>query len=190
MSGANPKHRRVSRVSAVQALYQMDVSGTPHKTVVNEFLNHRFGHAEEPGMVRADEPYFEDIMIGVVSNQTDIDDAIIQHLSDKWPLRRLDATLRALLRSATYEIQKRPDVPALVIINEYMAIATDFFSGKEPGMVNGVLDKIAKQTRSAEFGLTPSHAVVPKAATKEAAPADAPATDAPATDAPATDKDG
>ncbi len=167
MSGANPKLRRVSRVSAVQALYQMDVSGTPHKTVVNEFLNHRFGHADEPGMVKADEPYFEDIMAGVVSNQTGIDASITLHLSDKWPLRRLDATLRALLRSATYEIQKRPDVPGLVIINEYMAIATDFFSGKEPGMVNGVLDKICKDVRAAEFGLSASHAALPGAIGKD-----------------------
>jgi len=157
MSGANPKLRRVSRTSAVQALYQMDVSGAPHKTVVKEFLDHRFGYEDEPGMVRADEPYFEDIMTGVVTNQARIDAAIDGRLSDKWPLRRLDATLRALLRSATYEIQSRPDVPALVIINEYMAIATDFFSGKEPGIVNGVLDKIAKDVRAAEFGLTPSH---------------------------------
>jgi len=148
MSGANPKLRRISRVSAMQALYQMDVSGAPHKTVVKEFLDHRFGYDDEPGMVRADEPYFEDIVNGVVTNQGKIDAAIVEHLSDKWPLRRLDATLRALLRSATYEIQSRPDVPALVIINEYMAIATEFFSGKEPGMVNGVLDKIAKQTRA------------------------------------------
>lgn len=145
-------------MSAVQALYQMDVSGEPHKTVVKQFLDHRFGHREEPGMVNADEPYFEDIMTGVVTNQSEIDQTISDRLSDKWPLRRLDATLRALLRSATYEIQKRPDVPALVIINEYMAIATDFFSGKEPGIVNGVLDKIAKDVRAAEFGLTPSHA--------------------------------
>ena len=158
MSGANPKLRRVSRVSAVQALYQMDVSGAPHKTVVKEFLDHRFGHEDEPGMVHADEPYFEDIMTGVVANQAKIDSAIAERLSEKWPLRRLDATLRALLRSATYEIQSRPDVPALVITNEYMAIATEFFLGKEPGMVNGVLDKIAKETRAAEFGLTPSHA--------------------------------
>lgn len=162
MSGANPKLRRVSRVSAVQALYQMDVSGAPHKTVVKEFLDHRFGYEDEPGMVRADEPYFEDIIYGVVSNQTSIDEAIDGRLSDKWPLRRLDATLRALLRSATYEIQRRPDVPALVIINEYMAIATEFFSGKEPGIVNGVLDKIAKDVRSAEFGLTASHALAAK----------------------------
>lgn len=157
MSGANPKLRRVSRVSAVQALYQMEVSGEPHKTVVKQFLDHRFGYDDEPGMVHADEPFFEDIMSGAVAHQSDIDAAISKHLSDKWPLRRLDATLRALLRSATYEILRRPDVPALVIINEYMAIASDFFSGKEPGIVNGVLDKIAKQVRAAEFGLTPSH---------------------------------
>ena len=166
MSGANPKLRRISRVSAMQALYQMDVSGAPHKTVVKEFLDHRFGYDDEPGMVRADEPYFEDIVNGVVTNQGKIDTAIDERLSDKWPLRRLDATLRALLRSATYEIQSRPDVPALVIINEYMAIATEFFSGKEPGMVNGVLDKIAKQTRAAEFGLTASHAQVSKDVTE------------------------
>ena len=52
---------------------------------------------------------------------------------------------------------RRPDVPALVIINEYMAISTEFFSGKEPGIVNGVLDKIAKNVRAAEFGLTAAH---------------------------------
>ncbi len=157
MSGANPKLRRVSRVSAVQALYQMDVSGTTDAQVVKEFLDHRFGYNDEPGMVHADESYFVDIMKGCVTNQADIDEAISLHLSEKWPLRRLDATLRALLRSATYEILRRPDVPALVIINEYMAIASDFFSGKEPGMVNGVLDKIAKKARAAEFGLTASH---------------------------------
>lgn len=178
MSGANPKHRRVSRRSAVQALYQMDVSGAPHKTVVKEFLDHRFGYEDEPGMVRADEPYFEDIMNGVVREQSKIDEAIESRLSDKWPLRRLDATLRALLRSATYEIQFRPDVPALVIINEYMAIATEFFSGKEPGIVNGVLDKIAKYTRAAEFGLTAAHAepVVVEAEADNVSSEDAPET--------------
>jgi len=156
--GANPKLRRISRVSAVQALYQIEVGDAPHKTVKREFLDHRFGYDDEPGMVHADEPYFEDIVDGVIGFQKDIDAAIEVKLSDKWPLRRLDATLRALLRAASYEIIRRPDVPALVIIAEYMAIAGDFFSGKEPGIVNGVLDKIAKEVRAAEFGLTPSHA--------------------------------
>lgn len=190
MSGANPKLRRVSRVSAVQALYQMDVSGAPHITVVKEFLDHRFGHDDEPGMVRADEPFFEDIMKGAVANQSKIDEAISKRLTEKWPLRRLDATLRALLRSATYEIQSRPDVPALVIINEYMSIATEFFSGKEPGIVNGVLDKIAKDTRSAEFGLTPSHAeaVKPAEAKVETVSEDSPVAEASTEDTPITDE--
>jgi len=85
---------------------------------------------------------------------------------------------RALLRSATYELQKRPDVPALVIINEYMAIATEFFSGKEPGMVNGVLDKIAKTARAAEFGLTTSHAAAPVVSEPEVAISTSPTKDA------------
>ena len=111
-------------------------------------------------------------------------------MTEKWPLRRLDATLRALLRSATYEIQSRPDVPALVIINEYMSIATEFFSGKEPGIVNGVLDKIAKDTRSAEFGLTPSHAeaVKPAEAKVETVSEDSPVAEASTEDTPITDE--
>jgi N utilization substance protein B len=62
--------------------------------------------------------------------------------------------LRSLLRAATFEVIRRPDIPALVIINEYVSIATDFFDGKEPGMVNSILDKIARDVRAAEFGLT------------------------------------
>lgn len=173
---ANPKLRRMSRVSAIQAMYQMEIGDAPHKSVKMEFLNHRFGYEDEPGMVHADEPYFEDIVDGVVTYQDDIDEAIDSRMTNKWPLRRLDATLRALLRCGTYEIMRRPDVPALVIINEYLAISNDFFSGKEPGIVNGVLDKIAKSVRSAEFGLTASHAeaasVTPLAPTPEAPGAD------------------
>ena len=156
--GANPKLRRAARMAVIQALYQMESSSEPSKVVIRQFLEHRFGHEDETDMARVDEAFFEDIALGTVEFQADIDAKISENLTEKWPLRRLDATLRALLRSAVYEIQKRPDVPALVIINEYMSIATEFFSGKEPGMVNGVLDRIAKQARAAEFGLTPSHA--------------------------------
>lgn len=149
----NPKHRRAARLSAVQALYQMDVSQEPSKFVVREFRDHRFGHEDEPDMIVADEAFFEDIIMGVVSRQTDIDKAIAQHLSEKWSLKRLDITLRAIMRAGSYEIMCRPDVPALVIIDEYVAVATDFFEGNEPGFVNGALDKIAKKIRAAEFGL-------------------------------------
>lgn len=150
---AHPKQRRSARLSAVQALYQMDVGGEPSKAVVNEFLNHRFGHEDEPGMIVADEPFFEAIILGVVDRQSDIDETISSHLSAKWSLKRLDITLRAIMRAASYELMCRPDVPALVIIDEYVAIAADFFEGGEPAFVNGSLDKIAKKVRSAEFGL-------------------------------------
>lgn len=153
MSGANPKHRRAARVSIVQALYQMDVASTPSKTVVKEFQNHRFGYSDEPEMVKVDEIFFEEIIDGVVTSQDLIDAKISSLLPEKWPLRRLEITLRSLLRAAVFEVMRRPDIPALVIIDEYVSIAADFFDGKEPGMVNSILDKIAREVRAAEFGV-------------------------------------
>lgn len=153
-SGTHAKLRRAARLSAVQALYQMDISGYPSKTVINEFLNHRFGHADEVGMVEADEAFFEDIVTGVIQFQDDIDALISDHLSAKWSLKRLDKTLRAIMRAGAYEVMRRPDVPALVVIDQYVSIAADFYNGKESGFVNGALDRIAKKVRAAEFGVT------------------------------------
>ncbi|RKQ71426.1 NusB antitermination factor [Litorimonas taeanensis] len=153
MSGANPKFRRAARIAIVQALYQMDVANAPFKTVVREFRNHRFGYNDESDVVQVDENFFEEVIEGVVGSQNAIDTKISTLLPEKWPLRRLDLTLRSLLRASAFEIMRRPDVPALVIINEYVSIAADFFDGKEPGMVNSILDKIAKEVRASEFGL-------------------------------------
>ena len=154
---ADSKHaelRRASRLAAVQALYQMDVGGEPTKIVINEFLEHRIGHSGETGVPDADEEFFEDVVLGVVREQAAIDQAIADHLSEKWSLKRLDITLRALMRAAGYEIIYRPDVPALVVIDEYVTLSTDFFEGREPAFVNGALEKLAKKIRAAEFGLT------------------------------------
>jgi len=148
------QRRRAARLAAVQALYQLDLSGELDKVVVRQFRDHHFGHADEVGKTEADEVFFEDLVLGIVANQSDIDEAISAHLSEKWKLNRLDKTLRALMRCASFEIIKRPDVPALVVIDEYVSIAADFFDeGKEPSFVNGALDKLAKSVRSAEFGL-------------------------------------
>ena len=150
---ATPKLRRQARLSAVQALYQMDLTGRPSGGVVREFQQHRFGFEDEPGMVAADERFFEALVEGVVLRQDDIDARLDAQLPEKWPLRRLDMTLRALLRAAVFEVTQRPDVPAKVVIDQYVAIAGDFFDGKEPGMVNAVLDTIARKVRAAEFGI-------------------------------------
>lgn len=154
IAGPLPVRRRAARLAAVQALYQMDLSGEGDKPVIRQFRDHRFGHRGEAGMVEADEAFFEDIIQGVVANQIDIDAAISDHLSKSWSLSRLDITLRAIMRAGSYEILRRPDVPALVIIDEYVSIAADFFdAGKEPSFVNGALEKLAKHWRKAEFGL-------------------------------------
>ena len=183
MSGATPKLRREARLSGVQALYQMDVAGTKSKQVIFEFLNHRFGFEGEDGMVAADETFFEALVEGVVREQAQIDAKLDAQLPAKWPLRRLDMTLRALLRAGVFELTQRPDVPALVVIDEYVAIAADFFDGKEPGMVNAVMDKIAKSVRAAEFGLPlPAAILTPDPVAPDEATEDADVITSPPTD--------
>jgi N utilization substance protein B len=68
-------------------------------------------------------------------------------------LARVDSVLRAILRAAGLELVARRDVPAKVVIDEYVGIANDFFSGDEPGFVNAALDTMAKRKRAPEFGL-------------------------------------
>jgi len=106
-SGPHDKLRRQSRMSAVQALYQMDVAGLTSKQVIMEFLNHRFGYDGEENMVAADETFFEDLVNGVVERQDEIDKMIAENLSKNWTMKRLDLTLRAILRSGTYEMASR-----------------------------------------------------------------------------------
>jgi N utilization substance protein B len=143
--------RRAARLAAIQALYQMDVAQTPSKTVVFEFQNLRFGHEDEPGYVQADEPFFEALVSGVVDSQKEIDPLISDRLSEKWRLSRLDRTLRAILRCATYEMAKRPDVPAKTIIDQYVGLSMDFFEARESGFVNAVLDKMGRDLRADEM---------------------------------------
>jgi N utilization substance protein B len=142
--------RSVARLAAVQALYQMETAGTGVETVVREFRDHRFeADLEGEPLARADEPFFADLARGVVAAQREIDAAIGQRLAADWKLERLDATVRAILRCATFELRFRKDVPREVVINEYLEIAKSFFSGTEASFVNGVLDSIARDDRLA-----------------------------------------
>ncbi|WP_306015627.1 transcription antitermination factor NusB [Oceanicaulis sp. MMSF_3324] len=142
--------RRSARLSAVQALYQMETSGSGAKAVVKEFRDHRFGYEEEPGdYVETDEEFFEDLVTGIVSIQADVDKHVSGVLKEGWKLSRLDATVRAILRAGGYELIARQDVPPAVVINEYVDVAHAFFEDSEPGFVNATLDALAKQVRDA-----------------------------------------
>lgn len=150
--------RGVARLAAVQALYQMDVGGASLTEVVAEFENLRLGKELDGEQYRdADAAFFRDIIAGVVREQRNLDPAIHTSLTSDWPLTRIDVTLRAILRCGTYELVGRKDVPARVIITEYVDVARAFFGiGDEIRMVNGVLDTAARRLRPDEFEGSPA----------------------------------
>jgi N utilization substance protein B len=137
--------RSVARLAAVQALYQMEVSGAGAEAVIREFTDHRFDRdIEGVTLAQADEAFFGELVRGVVAEQGAIDQAIAKRLAEGWRLERIDATLRAILRAGAWELTRRPDVPHEVAIDEYVEITKSFFEGPEPGFVNGALDGIAR----------------------------------------------
>lgn len=144
--------RSVARLAAVQALYQMDVGGVGVEAVIREFDEHRFDRSveEDPDGVQlaaADEAFFAEIVRGVVIEQTGIDQALAKRLAKGWRLERLDATVRALLRSGAYELIRKAEIATEVVIDEYVELAKAFFDGVEPGFVNGALDGVARDVR-------------------------------------------
>jgi N utilization substance protein B len=152
-SGAGKaSERSAARLAAVQAIYQMEVSGKGVVEVTAEFEAHWIGREIE-GMTfnASDMPFFRDLLAGVVREQRAIDRATDETLAEGWPLKRIEAVLRAILRCAVFELMMRRDVPVRVVINEYVEIAHSFYEGEEPGLINGVLDAIAHKTRPEEF---------------------------------------
>lgn len=148
--------RSAARLAALQALYQLEITGVAPDDVIEEFLQHRIGIDSEGGAATEyDKEFFADLVRGVLKHQVEIDRSIARALATGWTLSRIDSILRAALRSAAYELVARRDVPAKVVIDEYVELARDFFDGEEPGFVNAVLDKLAHRKRAPEFGETP-----------------------------------
>ncbi|UAL12518.1 transcription antitermination factor NusB [Caulobacter segnis] len=148
MSGNRIQPRSVARLAAVQALYQMEVSGAGVDSVIREFSEHRFDRdVEGEQLAAADETFFAELAKGVVTNQAKVDQGIVKRLASGWRLERLDATARAVLRAGAFELMYRSDVPTEVVINEYVEIAKSFFEGPESGFINGALDAIARDAR-------------------------------------------
>ena len=149
--------RSRARLAAAQALYQMEMAGEDAGDVVSEFRSHRLGFEKDSGeaemLGEADEALFADIVEGVVARQVEIDKALAASLNPGWTLDRIDSTLRALLRAAAFEILARADVPARVILDEYVRVADAFFGDTEVGFANGVLNGLARRTRPTEFGI-------------------------------------
>lgn len=144
--------RGAARLAAVQALYQMEIGGAGINDIFAEFESHWLGNeVEGDRYLPAEAAFFRDVVAGVVRDQVRIDPLIDDALSKSWPLKRIAAILRAVLRAGSYELEHRMDIPARVVVSEYVDVAHAFVENDEAGMVNAVLDQIARHFRTAEF---------------------------------------
>lgn len=149
---SKPAERSAARLAAVQALYQMDVSGKSVIDALAEFEAFWIGREVEGIEFKpSDTEFFRNIISGVVQNQRAIDVGVDKALAAGWPLRRVEAVLRAILRAGGYELMFRKDVPARVAITEYVDVTHSFYGEDEPGLVNAVLDTLAREVRPGEL---------------------------------------
>ena len=146
------EQRSAARLAIVQALYQMEVSGKGLNEIFAEFESHWMGREIEGVQYKpAEVEFFREVLQGVLDNQHMIDRHIDRALEGGWPLQRIEAVMRAILRAGAYELHKRRDVPARVVIKEYVDVAGAFFESVESGMINAVLDRIARDARPGEL---------------------------------------
>lgn len=146
------KMRSAARLYAVQALFQMEHSAQTVDAVRVEFLDHRFGEVfEGTEMQEGDVALFTRLLEDAVNYQASIDQMTDRALVAKWPIARIDPTLRALFRAAGAELRD-DQTPPKVIITEFVDVARAFFpEGKEPKFVNAVLDHMAREARPEAF---------------------------------------
>ncbi|MFN4088465.1 MAG: transcription antitermination factor NusB [Alphaproteobacteria bacterium] len=147
-----PSRRRMARLAAVQALYQIDLNGERPEAVLQQFERHRLGQTDEGMHLDADPRFFAGLIRGVVQRQPEIDGLLETAMAPAHHLARIEVVLRAILRAATYELVAMPDVPPRVVLAEYVDITGDFFSEREAGLANGVLDRVARGVRVADYG--------------------------------------
>ena len=152
-TGSAKARRSAARLAAVQGLYQIDLAGASSDTVIHEFARHRIGQEQDgEEFVTADPTLFADIVRGVQGRLAEGDQHLGRLLDRQWSLERMELLLRAILRAGTWELLANSAVAPHIIINDYIDVAHAFFAGREPGMVNGVLDKMARLLRAAEMG--------------------------------------
>jgi N utilization substance protein B len=145
--------RSTARLAAIQALYQIALSGADPEQVIAEFAAHRLGEGiDGVRLLKADPSLFAEIVRGVVRSRADLDDMIAAVLVEDWTIERLETLLACILRAGAHELADRADVPARVVISEYVDLADAFYGEKETGLVNGVLDRLARELRPLELG--------------------------------------
>jgi N utilization substance protein B len=155
-SGARGRGRSVARtlarLAAAQALYEIEiVAASPHEVVPTYVSSGFRGIVEDTESGPVDALFFEKLVLGAVGDMPTVDPMLTDALEPEFKLARLEVLLRAILRLGAYELLAFGDVPAKVVITEYVELGRDFFSGREPALVNAVLDRLARLLREDEF---------------------------------------
>ena len=144
-----------ARLAAVQVLYQIDLGGGSMEDALLEFLHERGDETVDAPdgeiTIQPDRNLFTQLVRGVWARRGELTDMIGTALVDGWPLNRLEIVLRCILEAGAFELFARQDVPVRVVIGEYVDLTHAFYSGAEPGMVNGVLDTLAHRLRPDEI---------------------------------------
>ena len=155
--------RSTARLAAVQALYDAGVTGASADSLLKDFIDHAIGSRAivtdedddtetEVALVKPDPLLLTAVLRGSLAQAEQLDEVIGNALSGDWSIERLEAVLHAILRAAAFELVAMPDTPVRAVISEYVDIAGAFYSGPEPGLVNAVLDRIARVVRTSELG--------------------------------------
>lgn len=134
--------RCLARQTAVQAIYQWQLVGTPMLEIEQEFI--AFYIKKKINL-----PYFREIIHGVVAQKNRIEELITPFLQRK--ITDIDSIELAILRIASYEMIARSDIPYRVIINEGLQLAKKFGSFDSYKFINSILDKVARITRAQEL---------------------------------------
>ena len=136
--------RTAARLKAVQAIYQIAMTGEPSDLVVEEFIQYRLPIIDKSYTLGfPDIDLFRDLALGTAREMEELDALITNVLVDRWSSDRLESTLHAILRVGSYELQHHSLTPSAVVISEYLEITHAFYDGKAVGLVNGVLDAVS-----------------------------------------------
>jgi N utilization substance protein B len=158
--GSAKARRSAARLAAVQALYQMAQTERPAAETVSEFIEFRLGHEVDGAVfVPADITLLTAIVRGADAERAHIDALIDAAIRPPLERARLELLLGAILLAGTWELLRHLELPSQIILAEYVGIATAFYGGVEPGLINGVLDRVARDLRPYEFGVTGSGSI-------------------------------
>lgn len=153
-----PDPRRTARLQAVQALYQLEQTGASAEAVVAEFEWHPWPEGEA---ATVDRDLFRDLALGAARERAALDALIGPLLSEGWTMPRLSLVLAAVLRAGAFELAYKTDVPPRATINEYVEIAHGFLATDETGLVNALLDRLARALRPSEMSAEATRRLIP-----------------------------